>query len=156
MTIPQCLADCSPDLTRDCARIPESFSSSLGLWRKSVVLVGVPVPRRLVKVRPPAILAHAVTGNIDVIVNPAAPANAGAYRTPEENPICMGIRRAKNDKGAKVNWRWKTTTGHGVTVNFRLLADGHALMGGALQEIADTRTDLGDGHPSRFPRFRCA
>lgn len=135
MTKPQYLADYSPDVTRDCERVLVTLFSSLGPWRNSVFLVGGLTPRYLVKARPPEIPAHAGTGDIDVVVDLAVLADVDAYRTLEENLKRMGFERAENDKGAKVNWRWKTKTEHGVTVILEFLADDPSLKGGALQEL---------------------
>ena len=135
MTKPQYLADYSPDVTRDCERVLVTLFSSLGPWRNSVFLVGGLTPRYLVKARPPEIPAHAGTGDIDVVVDLAVLADVDAYRTLEDNLKRMGFERAENDKGAKVNWRWKTKTEHGVTVILEFLADDPSLKGGALQEL---------------------
>ena len=135
MTKPQYLADYSPDVTRDCERVLVTLFSSLGPWRNSVFLVGGLTPRYLVKARPPEIPAHAGTGDIDVVVDLAILADVEAYRTLEDNLKRMGFERAENDKGAKVNWRWKTKTEHGVTVILEFLADDPYLKGGALQEL---------------------
>ena len=135
MTKPQYLADYSPDVTRDCERVLVTLFSSLGPWRNSVFLVGGLTPRYLVKARPPEIPAHAGTGDIDVVVDLAVLADVEAYRTLEDNLKRMGFERAENDKGAKVNWRWKTKTEHGVTVILEFLADDPSLKGGALQEL---------------------
>lgn len=135
MTKPQYLVDYSPDVTRDCERVLVTLFSSLGPWRDSVFLVGGLTPRYLVKARPPEIPAHAGTGDIDVVVDLAVLADVEAYRTLEENLKRMSFERAENDKGAKVNWRWKTKTEHGVTVILEFLADDPALKGGKLQEL---------------------
>lgn len=135
MTKPQYLVDYSPDVTRDCERVLVTLFSSLGPWRNSVFLVGGLTPRYLVKARPPEIPAHAGTGDIDVVVDLAVLADVEAYRTLEDNLKRMGFERAENDKGAKVNWRWKTKTEHGVTVILEFLADDPSLKGGALQEL---------------------
>ncbi|MER8438185.1 antitoxin [Mesorhizobium sp. M1312] len=85
--------------------------------------------------RPPAVPAHAGTGDIDIVVDLAVLADTEAYRTLEENLKRMGFERAENDKGVKVNWRWKTKTEHGVTVILEFLADDPKVKGGALQEL---------------------
>lgn len=135
MTKPQFLVDYSPDVTRDCERVLVTLFSGLGPWRDSVFLVGGLTPRYLVTARPPEVPAHAGTGDIDVVVDLAVLADVEAYRTLEENLKRMGFERAENDKGAKVNWRWKTRTEHGVTVILEFLADDPSLSGGALQEL---------------------
>lgn len=136
MTKPQFLIDYSEDVTRDCERVLVTLFSSLGPWRDSVFLVGGLTPRYLVTARPPEVPAHAGTGDIDVVVDLAVLADTKAYRSLEENLKHMGFERAENEKGVKVNWRWKTKTEHGVTVILEFLADDPKLKGGALQELS--------------------
>ncbi|TIN45885.1 MAG: antitoxin [Mesorhizobium sp.] len=135
MSKPQFLVDYSQEVTRDCERVLVTLFSGLGPWRNSVFLVGGLTPRYLVTARPPAVPAHAGTGDIDVVVDLAVLADTEAYRTLEENLKPMGFERAENDKGVKVNWRWKTKTDHGVTVILEFLADDPKVKGGALQEL---------------------
>lgn len=131
----QFLVDYSEDVTRDCERVLVTLFSGLGPWRDSVFLVGGLTPRYLVTARPPEVPAHAGTGDIDVVVDLAVLADTEAYRSLEENLKRMDFERAENDKGVKVNWRWKTKTEHGVTVILEFLADDPKLKGGALQEL---------------------
>lgn len=135
MAKPQFLIDYSPDVTRDCERVLVTLFSGLGPWRDSVFLVGGLTPRYLVTARPPDVPAHAGTGDIDVVVDLAVLADVEAYRTLEENLKRMGFERAENDKGIRVNWRWRAKTEHGVTVVLEFLADDPKLKGGALQEL---------------------
>lgn len=93
---PQFLVDYSQEVTLDCERVLVTLFSSL---------VGGLTPRYLVTARPPAVPAHAGTGDIDVVVDLAVLADTEAYRTLEENLKRMGFERAENDKGVKVNWR---------------------------------------------------
>jgi hypothetical protein len=135
MAKPLFLIDYSDDVTRDCERVLVTLFSGLGPWRHSVFLVGGLTPRYLVTARPPDVPAHAGTGDIDVVVDLAVLADVEAYRTLEDNLKRMGFERAENDKGVKVNWRWKSKTEHGVTVILEFLADDPTLKGGALQEL---------------------
>ena len=135
MSKPQFLVDYSQELTRDCERVLVTLFSGLGPWRNSVFLVGGLTPRYLVTARPPAVPAHAGTGDIAVVVDLAVLADTGAYRTLEEHLQRMGFERAANDTGLKVNWRWKTKTENGVTVILEFLADDPEVKGGALQEL---------------------
>lgn len=135
MAKPQFLINYSENVTRDCERVLVTLFSGLGPWRDSVFLVGGLTPRYLVTARPPDVPAHAGTGDIDVVVDLAVLADVEAYRTLEENLKRMGFERAENDKGIKVNWRWKAKTEHGVTVILEFLADDPKLKGGALQEL---------------------
>lgn len=135
MAKPQFLINYSEDVTRDCERVLVTLFSGLGPWRDSVFLVGGLTPRYLVTARPPDVPAHAGTGDIDVVVDLAVFVDVEAYRTLEENLKRMGFERAENDKGIKVNWRWKAKTEHGVTVILEFLADDPKLKGGALQEL---------------------
>ncbi|MDI6029457.1 hypothetical protein QBK99_25230 [Corticibacterium sp. UT-5YL-CI-8] len=135
MAKPQFLINYSEDVTRDCERVLVTLFSGLGPWRNSVFLVGGLTLRYLVTARPPDVPAHAGTGDIDVVVDLAVLADIEAYRTLEENLKRMGFERAENEKGIKVNWRWKAKTEHGVTVILEFLADDPKLKGGALQEL---------------------
>jgi hypothetical protein len=135
MSKPQFLVNYSQEVTSDCERVLVTLFSGLGPWRDSVFLVGGLTPRYLVTARPPAVPAHAGTGDIDVVVDLAVLADTEAYRTLEENLKRMGFERAENGSGVKVNWRWKTKTEHGVTVILEFLADDPKLKGGALQEL---------------------
>lgn len=135
MPKPQFFINYSEDVTRDCERVLVTLFSGLGPWRNSVFLVGGLTPRYLVTARPPDVPAHAGTGDIDVVVDLAVLADVEAYRTLEENLKRMGFERAENEKGIKVNWRWKAKTEHGVTVILEFLADDPKLKGGALQEL---------------------
>jgi hypothetical protein len=135
MSKPQSFVNYSQEVTSDCERVLVTLFSGLGPWRDSVFLVGGLTPRYLVTARPPAVPAHAGTGDIDVVVDLAVLADIEAYRTLEENLKRMGFERAENNKGVKVNWRWKAKTEHGVTVILEFLADDPKLKGGALQEL---------------------
>lgn len=134
MTKPQLLVDYDAAVTHDCERVLVTLFSGLGPWRDSVFLVGGLAPRYLVTARPPDVPAHAGTGDIDVVVDLAVLADTEAYRSLEENLKRMGFERAEN-RGVRVNWRWKTRTEHGVTVILEFLADDPSLKGGALQEL---------------------
>lgn len=135
MAKPKFLINYSADVTHDCERVLVTLFSGLGPWRDSVFLVGGLAPRYLVTARPPDVPAHAGTGDIDVVVDLAVLADVEAYRTLEENLKGMGFERAENEKGVKVNWRWKAKTEHGLTVILEFLADDPKLKGGALHEL---------------------
>ncbi len=135
MSKPQFIVDYSPDVTQDCERVLVTLFSGLGPWRDSVYLVGGLAPRYIVSARPPEVPPHAGTGDIDIVVDLAILAETEAYRTLEQNLKKMGFERGENEKGNKVNWRWKTKTPHGVTVILEFLADDPNLKGGALQEL---------------------
>jgi hypothetical protein len=124
MAKPQFLVDYSEDVTRDCERVLVTLFSGLGPWRDSVFLVVGLTPRYLVTARPPDVPAHAGTGDIDVVVDLAVLADTEAYRSLEENLKRMGFERAENEKGVKVNWRWKTKTEHGGALR-ELPTDGN-------------------------------
>ncbi|MCW2244767.1 hypothetical protein M2352_000358 [Azospirillum fermentarium] len=132
MTKPQFLTGYDPTVTYECERVLVTLFSGLGPWRESVFLVGGLTPRYLVAARPPAVPAHAGTGDIDVVVDLAVLADTEAYRTLEDNIKRMGFERAENHKGIKVNWRWKARTEQGISVILEFLADDPALKGGAL------------------------
>ena len=135
MEKPQTLDQYSPDVTRDCERVLVTLLSGLGPWKRSVFLVGGLAPRYIVKARPPQVAPHAGTGDVDIVVDLAILTDTEAYKTLEQNLKSMGFERAENDRGAKVNWRWKTKTEHGATMILEFLADDPKLGGGKLQEL---------------------
>jgi hypothetical protein len=109
--------------------------SGLGPWKKSVYLVGGLAPRYIIKARPPQVPLHAGTGDVDVVVELAILAETEAYRTLEENLKGMGFERGENERGKKVNWRWKTKTEEGATIVLEFLACDPELGGGKVQEL---------------------
>lgn len=125
----------SADITGDCERVLVTLLSSLGPWKTSIFLVGGLAPRYIVKARPPAVPPHAGTGGVDVVVDMAVLADTEAYQTLEQNLKRMGFERGENERGDKVNWRWKTKTEHGVTMVLEFLAYDPDLGGGKLQEL---------------------
>jgi len=135
MPKPQTQGLYNADVTHDCERVLVTLLSGLGPWKKSVFLVGGLAPRYIVKARPPQVPAHAGTGDVDIVVDLAVLADTEAYRTLEQNLKRMGFERAENDRGDKVNWRWKTKTEHGVTMVLEFLAYDPKLDGGKLQEL---------------------
>ncbi len=154
MSKPQFLVDYSQEVTRDCERVLVTLFGGLGPWRNSVFLVGGLTPRLSGDGAAAGCSGPCWRlGDIDVVVDLAVLADTEAYRTLEENLKRMGFERAENDKGVKVNWRWKTRTEHGVTVILEFLADDPKVKGGALQELP-TEKHLGRQHSSRIARFR--
>lgn len=125
----------SADITGDCERVLVTLLSGLGPWKKSFFLVGGLAPRYIVKARPPAVPPHAGTGDVDIVVDMAVLADTEAYQTLEQNLKRMGFERGENERGDKVNWRWKTKTEHGVTMVLEFLAYDPELGGGKLQEL---------------------
>ena len=125
----------SADVTRDCERVLVTLLSGLGPWKNSVFLVGGLAPRYIVKARPPQVPPHAGTGDVDIVVDLAVLADTEAYQTLEQNLKRMGFERGENERGDKVNWRWKTKTEHGVTMILEFLAYDPKLGGGTLQEL---------------------
>ena len=60
-----------------------------------------------------------------------------AYRTLEDNLKKIGFERGENDKGQKVNWRWKVRLEDDTTIILELLADHPDLRGGRTQPLPD-------------------
>jgi hypothetical protein len=78
---------------------------------------------------------HAGTLDIDVVIDLVILEDAEAYRTLEENLKKIGFERGDNDKGQKVNWRWKVRMEDGATIVLELLADNPSMQGGRVQAI---------------------
>lgn len=135
MTKPQLQSEYNDQVTKDCERVLVTLFRGLGPLRKSVFLVGGLTPRYLVKAKPPQIPPHAGTGDIDILVDMAILADTEAYRTLEKNLKAMGFERGENEKGHKVNWRWKAKTQTGSTLILEFLAYNPDKEGGKMTEI---------------------
>jgi hypothetical protein len=112
--------------TEDCERVLLTLISGLGPYRESLCLVGGLTPRYLVKRRPPAVPAHAGTGDVDIVVDLTVITDTDAYKTLEENLERLGFERARNQEGIAQSWRWQTTTDHGAIMVVEFLADDPA------------------------------
>ena len=121
-------------VTDACERVLVTLMRHLGPWRDSVFLVGGLTPRYLIKERPPAVPAHAGTGDVDVVVDMKLLADTKAYRTLEDNIRAIGFTRSENDKGQKLSWRWQQEL-LGMLLILEFLADAGDEKGGALQEL---------------------
>ena len=137
MSKPLTLEGYSEQVTRDCERVLVTLLRNLGPHRESLVLIGGLTPRYLVPERPPIVPQHAGTLDIDVVIDLVVLEDADAYRTLEENLKKIGFERGENDKGQKVNWRWKVRMDDGATIVLELLADHPDLRGGRAQPIPD-------------------
>jgi hypothetical protein len=137
MSKPVTLEGYSEQVTRDCERVLVTLLRNLGPHRESLVLIGGLTPRYLVLERPPIVPQHAGTLDIDVVIDLVVLEDADAYRTLEENLKKIGFERGENDKGQKVNWRWKVRMDDGATIVLELLADHPDLRGGRAQPIPD-------------------
>jgi hypothetical protein len=137
MSKPLTLEGYSEQVTRDCERVLVTLLRNLGPHRESLVLIGGLTPRYLVPERPPIVPQHAGTLDIDVVIDLVILEDTDAYRTLEENLKKIGFERGENDKGQKVNWRWKVRMDDGTTIVVELLADHPALRGGRAQPIPD-------------------
>ena len=80
---------------------------------ESVRLVGGLTPRYLAPALRAGKVAHAGTGDVDIVIQLEMLAKTDAYRSLEENLKEMGFERAENEKGEKQSWRWKTKTEKG-------------------------------------------
>lgn len=125
----------STAVTENCERVLVTLLHGLGPWKRSVYLVGGLVPRYLIPGRPPAIPAHAGTGDVDIVVALEMLAEIEAYNTVEENLKKMGFERGENDQGQKVSWRWKANIEENTVVILELLADNPEATGGRVRPL---------------------
>lgn len=65
MKKPAAIHDYSQTVTEVCERVWATLIRRLGPWHDSIFLVGVLTPRFRIKSRPPAVPAHAGTGDVD-------------------------------------------------------------------------------------------
>src|ERR1035437_4467910 len=137
MSKPGTIAGYSEQVTRDCERVLVTLLRNLGPHRESLVLVGGLTPRYLVPDRPPVVPQHAGTLDIDVVIDLVILEDTEAYRTLEQNLKKIGFERGENDKGQKVNWRWKVRMEDGATIILELLADYSSTRGGVPRPIPD-------------------
>lgn len=85
MKKPTAIQGYNQTVTEACERVLVTLIRHLGPWRDSIFLVGGLTPRYLIKERPPAVPAHAGTGDVDVVVDMKLLADTEAYRTLEDN-----------------------------------------------------------------------
>lgn len=137
MPKPLTLEGYSEQVTRDCERVLVTLLRRLGPHKDSLVLIGGLTPRYLVRARPPAVPQHAGTLDLDVVIDLVILQDTDAYRTLEENLKAIGFERGENDRGEKVNWKWKVKLEDGAFVVLELLADHPDLRGGRAQPIPD-------------------
>ena len=137
MPKPLTLDGYSEHVTRDCERVLVTLLRNLGPHRSSLVLIGGLTPRYLVAERPPVVPQHAGTLDLDVVIDLVILEDTEAYRTLEENLRRIGFDRGENDRGEKVNWKWKVTMEDGTPIILELLADHPNLRGGRTQPIPD-------------------
>lgn len=134
MMKPKTIGGYTEPVTEACERVLVTLLRNLGPWRDSVFLVGGLAPRYLIKARPPAVPAHAGTGDVDIVIDIAMLADTEAYRTLEENLHAMGFERALNERGVRQSWRWQAKVDGGSMI-LEFLADDPALRGGKVQEL---------------------
>ncbi len=91
-------------------------------WRDSIFLIGGLTPRYLIEKKPPEILAHAGTGDVDVVIQLHMLADTDAYHTLEDN-FKLGFERGTNSAGKPVSWRWEIKADAKTKVILELLAD---------------------------------
>lgn len=137
MAKPLTLDGYSEQITRDCERVLVTLLRNLGPHKNSLVLIGGLTPRYLIPERPPVVPQHAGTLDLDVVIDLVVLEDIEAYRTLEDNLKKIGFERGENDKGQKVNWRWKVKMEDGTTIVLELLADHPDLRGGRAQPLPD-------------------
>jgi hypothetical protein len=137
MTKPLTLEGYSEQVTRNCERGLVTLLRNLGPHKNSLVLIGGLTPRYLVPERPPVVPQHAGTLDLDVVIDLVVLEDIEAYRTLEDNLKKIGFERGENDKGQKVNWRWKVRMEDGTNIVLELLADHPDLRGGRAQPLPD-------------------
>ena len=121
--------------TVDCERVLVTLLRGLGPWKDSVYLVGGLTPRYLVRDLPLGVRAHAGTLDVDIVVDLEMLADTDAYRTLEQNLRRLKFRRAVNDQGQKVSWRWETRTERGALIVLELLAAAPHIAGGRVRPL---------------------
>lgn len=137
MAKPLTLDGYSEQITRDCERVLVTLLRNLGPHKNSLVLIGGLTPRYLVPERPPIVPQHAGTLDLDVVIDLVVLEDTEAYRTLEDNLKKIGFERGENDKGQKVNWRWKVRMEDVTNIVLELLADHPDLRGGRAQPLPD-------------------
>ena len=135
MRKPAAIHGCSQAATDACERVLATLIRGLGPFRDSIFLVGGLAPRYLIKSRPPAVPAHAGTGDVDVLVDMGLLVDTQAYRTLEENIKAIGFKRSLNEKGRRLSWRWQRNHADGMVLILEFLADAGDAQGGALWEL---------------------
>lgn len=113
-----------------CERVLVTLLRGLGPWKDSVYLIGGLTPRYLVPPCPPAVPEHAGTLDVDVVIDEQILTETRAYRTLEANLRKMGFKRAGNDKGQRLSWRWQTYTEDGTRMILEFLTDAPDIAGG--------------------------
>lgn len=122
------------EVTENCERVLVTLLRGLGPWKDSVYLVGGLTPRYLIKAKPPAVPAHAGTGDVDIVVELGILADTDAYRSLEDNLKSLGFEHGQN-RGKEVSWRWQTRSETGVNIILELLADDPETSGGKMMEL---------------------
>ena len=95
MKKPTAIQGYTQSVTEACERVLVTLMRRMGPWRDSVFLIGGLTPRYLIKDRPPAVPAHAGTGDVDVVVDMKLLADTEAYRTFEDNIRNIGFERSE-------------------------------------------------------------
>lgn len=137
MPKPLTLEGYSEQVTKNCERVLVTLLRNLGPHKNSLALVGGLTPRYLVPERPPVVPQHAGTLDLDVVIDLVVLEDTEAYRTLEDNLKKIGFERGENDKGQKVNWKWKIKMEDGTSIVLELLADHPDLRGGRAQPLPD-------------------
>jgi len=132
---PNCASGYDEQVTESCERVLVTLLRGLGPWKESVCLVGGLTPRYLAPTLRAGKVAHAGTGDVDIVIQLEMLAETDAYHSLEENLKKMGFERAENEKGEKQSWRWKTKTEKGMTVILELLADNPEVSGGTVKPL---------------------
>ncbi len=122
-------------VTEACERVLVTLIRGLGPWRDSIFLVGGLTPRYLIDKRPPAIPAHAGTGDVDIVIQLQMLAETNAYHTLEDNLKKMKFRRGTNRNDTPVSWRWIVEADAGTNVIVELLTDDPVKSGNRVVEL---------------------
>ncbi len=135
MAKPNSASGYDEQVTESCERVLVTLLRGLGPWKDSVCLIGGLTPRYLAPTLRAGKVAHAGTGDVDIVIQLEMLAETDAYHSLEENLKKMGFERAENEKGEKQSWRWKTKTEKGMTVILELLADNPEVSGGKVKPL---------------------
>src|SRR5262249_42876155 len=107
MSKPSSASGYDKEVTENCERVLVTLLHGLGPWRDSIYLIGGLTPRYLTAKPLAGKVAHAGTGDVDIVVNLQMLTETDAYKSLEENLKKMGFERAENERGEKQSWRWK-------------------------------------------------
>lgn len=122
-----------------CERALVTLLRGLGPWKRGIYLVGGLVPRYLIPVRgDSAVVEHAGTTDVDILLDLNIIASIEAYRKLEENLRATGFERSARE-GKPQHYRWKNEIEPGKSVVVDLLCDVSSVKGGQAIPVSGER-----------------